>query len=306
MIRNGLKTFAGNFMLVWKHALYLLVVFGITAGLFVWSSIPIVDRLIDSGWINELYDFFELFYTHPSLIAENFGTLAESLYGVLFTSIGNIWGNYALSLFLLLFVSNFIYYVGEYVLGVLSGARMSALMQASYTQKLISTIGRSSLYALLKMLVTIPFVIILVSLCFMYGWCANVINNAWIILPIFIILVLFVLACKYVFFIGFLPDAVMKPYRITKCFARGITKYSNGFFKKVLYVWGLFLMEVAGVIFIGVFTLGAGLLLAIPSVMVINVAVSFANFFQVRHESYYCAENIIIKPIENKNIEENK
>lgn len=304
MIRNGLKTFAGNFMLVWKHAMYLLISFSVAIGLFVWSSIPIVDRLRESGWIEEMYNFFELFYTDPSLVASGFGRLAESLYDVLFTNVGVIWGNYALSLFLLLIVPSFLYYFGEYVLGVTSGARMSTLMNVSYTNKLISTSGRSSLYALLKILLTIPFVIMSISVCFIYGYVANIINNAWIILPAFIIIELFILAIKYVFFIGFLPEAVMSGDRLIKAFARGVSAYTSQFFKKVLYVWAVFIVQLAGILFIGIFTLGAGLIIAVPAIMVINVSVSFANFFQTRHESYYCAENVIIKPIENINIEE--
>lgn len=297
MIRNGLKTFAGNFMLVWKHALYLIVAFGVTAGLFVLSSLPIVDRLRESGWVNQMYDFFELFYTNPMGIADGFSTLATNLYWVLFDNLGSAWGNYALSLFLLLIVPSYLYHVGEYVLGSLTGARMSTLYSSSYAHKMISTIGRSSLYALWKMLLTIPFIVILISLCLAYGTLANNMSGAWLLLPVFIGLVLLVLACKYVFFIGFLPESVMNTDRVTKCFARGISQYTGGYLKKVLYVWGLFLMELAGVLFVGIFTLGTGLLLAIPSVMMVNIAVSFANFFQVRKENFYCSENAIVKPL---------
>jgi len=108
-VRNGLKTFSGNFMLVWKHLLYNLIVFGITATLFVLSLNPIINRLESSGWVAEFYAFVEIIYTKPSLIADSFGVLATDLYRVLFSNFSQVWGNYALSLFLLLVLPNFLY-----------------------------------------------------------------------------------------------------------------------------------------------------------------------------------------------------
>ena len=173
---------------------------------------------------------------------------------------------------------------------------MSALLSKSYAHTLISTLGRSSLYSLWKMLLSIPFIIILVVLCFAYGILANTISGGWLLLPIFICLVLLVLSAKYTFFVGFLPECVMGEGNVVKCFARGIDQYTGGYFKKVLLFWGLFLMELAGVLFIGIFTIGAGLIIVIPSIIVINTACSFTNFFATRKENFYVGENIIVKP----------
>ena len=146
MVRNGLKTFSGNFLLVWKHLVYMLLTFGVSALLFVLSLRPILDRLAASGWVEELYAFFEIVYTKPSQIADSFGSLATNLYLVLFNNFSEVWGHYLLSLFLLLFVPNFLYYIGEYALGDLVHSRMSAVHNTSYTARLISTLGRSTRY----------------------------------------------------------------------------------------------------------------------------------------------------------------
>ena len=53
LVRNGLKTFAGNFILVWKHLVYLLITFALTATLFVLSLKPILVRLADSGCVHQ-------------------------------------------------------------------------------------------------------------------------------------------------------------------------------------------------------------------------------------------------------------
>lgn len=297
MIRNGLKTFVGNFMLVWKHALYLIIAFGITAALFVWTSLPIVDRLRDSGWLLELSDFFELFYTDPGMIADQFTLLATRLYNVLTANLGAIWGNYALSLILLFIVPSYVYYVGEYVLGECLGARMSSLHSTGFVHKLLSTFGRSSLYALWKTLMSLPFVVIIICLCSAYIWLVATVSGSWLLLPIVIAAVFLVLSCRYAFFGAYLPILVLGNKNIVVSFANAISEYTGGYYKKILYIWGLYLMELAAILFVGVFTLGAGLIIAIPSVIMVNVAVSFANYFQANKQNFYCAENVIIKPL---------
>lgn len=298
IVRNGLKTFAGNFMLVWKHLVYILIVFGITALLFLLSLEPIIARLRDSGWVSELYAFFEIVYTHPGEIAKTFGELATSLYGVLFDNFKAVWGNYALSLFLLLVLPNFLYGLGEYTLGVLANARMSSLLNKNYSATLMSTLGRSTRYSLWKMLFSLPFIIIMVALCFAYGLLINTYEVAgWLMLPLFIGVQLLVLAFRYVFFIGFLPEAVNSEKKLYRSFAEGLDNHTGNFMMKILIIWGLFVMELASVVFVCLFTIGAGLVIMIPSVVVVNVCCSFANYYSDRKENFYTGDSTIVKPI---------
>ena len=297
MIRNGIRTFSGNFMLVWKHLLYLLLIGGVSLALFVWSFEPVANRLTNSGWVNEFYGFLEIFYTNPLGVADAFEVLATQLYHALFKDIGSIWGSYALSLFALLVLPNFLYNVGEYTLGVLTHSRMSSLLNRSYASTMISSLARSVRYSLIKLLFNIPFFAIVVGVCVGYGILSNVLSMAWLLLPIFIALVMLVFAFRYVFFIGFLPTAVLGEGALFKSFAEGLDTYTDGFMKKVLLMWALFLVELASVVAIALFSLGAGLIIAIPSVLVINVACSFTNYFQKNKENFYVGENQIVKPL---------
>lgn len=296
IIRNGLRAFAGNFMLVWKHLLYVTLVTLFCSLLVVWSFNPIVDLLQKSGWIGELKAFVELIYTSPSEVADAFNNLGFSLYRALFSD-NAVWGNYALSLFLIFFLPNFLYYIGEYVLGVLTGAKMSSLLNLSYSTKLISTIGRSVLYSLWKMLLSIPFLIIVIGLTIGYATLTKIVSLAWLLLPIFIGLILLIIAFRYVFFVGFLPVATMGEKNIVASFAEGIDNYTDGFMKKVLYFWGLFLLEFAGIVFIALFTIGAGLIIVFPATIFLNTCCSFTNYFTTKKENFYVGENTIIKPL---------
>ncbi len=297
MIRNGLKTMAGNFILVWKHLVYILFAFIISGALFAWSAEPIVRLLKSSGWVQELYDFFELIYTSPKFIASGFGRLATDLYLVLFNNFRAVWGNYLLSFILLTILPNLLYYIGEYVLGVLTNAKMSSLHNRSYTYTLLCTLKRSVLYSLFKILLSVPFALIMVALAYMYGVLTNTVTWTWFLFPIFIALELFVLSVKYTFFIGYLPQSVQETEGIAKSFAIGIDEYTDGFFKKVVLVWGLFIMEMATILFVGVFTIGAGLIVVIPGVMVTNVAISLSNYYTTKKENFYVGADTIVKPV---------
>lgn len=297
MVRNGVRTFSGNFMLAWRHLVYILVIAGICAGLLVWSFEPVALRLLNSGWIDEFYEFMEVFYTNPAKIAEAFETIASSFYVALSKDIGEIWGSYALVLFALLILPNFLYNIGEYSLGVLTHSRMSSLLNRSYAHAFISTLTRSVRYSLWKLVFNVPFFLIMVGICAGYGLLAGVIDGAWLLLPIFIALELLVLAFRYVFFIGFLPVAVTSEMNLFKAFAEGLDTYSSQYMKKVFIIWALYIVELASIVAIALFTLGAGLLIAVPSVMVINVACSFVNYFQIRKENFYVGDNQIVKTL---------
>lgn len=297
MIRNGLKAFAGNFILVWKQLLFLVIVGLVCVGLFVLSSLPIVDRVAKSGWLDEFYAFIELCYTSPKLIPDGFSDLATSLYLVLFSNFGAIWGSYALSLFLILFLPNFLFYISEYVVGDLLNARMDSLLSMSFMNRLVSTLGRSTLYSLWKMLLALPFTLIMVVVCYGYGIVANSISGGWLLLPIFVGVLLLVNACKFTFFIGFLPETTNNKDCVIKCFARGLDQYSGGYIKKTIMIWGLFIMELAGVIFVSLFTIGAGFPIAFVAVVVLNIACSFVNYYATKKENFYVSETTIVKPL---------
>ena len=297
MVRNGIRTFSGNFMLVFKHLVYLLIIGGVSLALFLWSFEPVVNRLTDSGWIGELYEFLEVFYTNPLGVADAFEMLATKLYLALFSDIGSIWGSYALSLFALLVLPNFLYNIGEYTLGVLTHSRMSSLLNRSYASTMLSSLARSTRYALIKLLFNIPFFAISVGVCVGYGILANTFSGAWVLLPIFIAVIMLVLAFRYVFFIGFLPVSVISEGALFKSFANGLDLYTEGFMKKVLAMWALFIVELALSVAIALFTLGAGLVIAVPSLLLVNVACSFTNYFQTNKENFYVGENQIVKPL---------
>ena len=296
IIKNGLRVMGGNFILSFKHALYLVCSAFISIGLFVLSARPIARILESSGWVDSLNDLFELIYLKPQKFGDELAKVATDLYIVLKSNLGSSWWNYLLCVFTFFVVPSFLFYVGEYTLASIIDKRTKSLVKDSYFLNLVRNIGRSSVYSLVKILVSLPFVVVIVLFGYGYGVLANSWFNATLLLPILIGLVVLEFAFKYTFLIGFLPEAVQGG-NIFGAFARGLDMYTSNFWTKVFYFFTLFLVEVALVVFIGVFTIGAGLIVAIPAVVLLNVSVSFANFYFTRKENYYAVEGKIIKPM---------
>lgn len=296
VIRNGFRVLGGNFILTFKHALYMVVASLVCLGLFLISAEPIAKLLSNSGWVDSFNNMLESVYTSPSEFAGMFRDVSTELYHVLVNNFTTRWWNYALCVALLVILPAFLYNIGEYTLGVLLNEKTKSMHKKSYFIALVTNIGRASVFALIKILVTLPFLVIIMLIGYGYGVLANSWINATLLLPILVALVLFVLACRYVFMIGFLPEATQGG-NVFGAFARAIDKYTSGYFVKVLYMFALFLGVLASVIFIGLFTVGAGLIVAIPATCVLSASVSFADYYFVRKENYYAGEGRIVKPL---------
>ena len=297
VIRNGVRVFAGNFILVWKHLLFILFVALASIGIFMLSGVKLWEVLESSGWVAGFNDMLESVYASPSEFATNFKEVATNLFLVIRNNFASLWPNYLLSIFVCLFVPAFLYNVGEYSLGTVLYNRTKSLLNKSYFTTIVSTLGRSSLYALLKIAVSLPFLVLLLVIGYGYGILANNWLNATLLLPILIMLVIFVLAARYSFLIGFLPEACSAQGSVGSAFAVAIEDHTKGYAKKLMHYFALFIVEFGAVLFISVFSVGVGFLIALPSVCLLNLSCSLASYYAHKSENFYAGEGIIIKPI---------
>lgn len=304
-IRNGTRVFAGNFILVWKHLLYMIFTTLATVALFMVSSIKIWEMLKSLGWVESFNNMLEMVYVSPADFAGKFSSVATELFFALKNNFGFMWPSYLLSVGTVLFVPAFLSNVGQYALGAVLYNRTKSLLNKSYFTTLVSTLGRSSLYALLKIAVSLPFLVLLLASGYCYGVLANNWLNATLLFPIFITVVVLILSARYSLLIGFLPEAQGGEGSIWAAFSRALDEYTKEYPKKLLHYFALFILEFGLVLFISVFSVGVGILIALPSVTLLNLGCSFAVYYAQRGENYYAGEGIIIKPILQKENDKN-
>ena len=174
---------------------------------------------------------------------------------------------------------------------------MQALTQHSYANKMVSTLKRGSAFALVSMLVNLPFFLIMIAVGYAYGIMANNLFSATMLLPLLSIILLLIVGTRNALFAGFLPEVVSSDKSVFACLRNGI-KIMKGHWGSVFSSSMLVsLIMFGGVVAISVSTLGAGLLIAIPSITVIK-----CSFWLVAHNSaskhrYYINENVIVNPL---------
>ena len=296
-IKNGTRVFAGNFILVWKHLLFLLFTFLVSLSVFMLAATSVYNLLKTSGWVASVTDMLESVYASPNEFAANFSSVATNLFFILKNNFSALWPSYLLCILVVLLLPSFLLNIGQYALGAVLYNRTKSLLNKSYFLTTVGTLSRSVVYALIKMAIGVPFVIILLCIGYGYGVLANNWLNATLLLPILIMLIILVLAIKHTFLIGFLPEAVSENGSVGAAFGRALLEYTKDFGRKLLHYFALFIVEFCLVLFISLFSVGVGLLIAFPSVCVLNAACSFCVYYAHKKENFYAGEGIIIKPI---------
>lgn len=296
-IKNGVRVFAGNFILVWKHLLFLIFIALVSCGVFMLSAQSVYGMLKDAGWVAHFNNMLESVYASPNEFATNFSSVATELFFTLKNNLSAMWPNYLLCVFVVLFIPSFLYYVGQYALGAVLYNRTKSLLNKSYFITIVGSLGRSSLYALIKIVISLPFLLILLGIGYGYGVLANNWLNATLLLPILITLVIMVLALRHSFLIGFLPEASSGEGSVGDAFARSVVEYTKDYGRKFLHYFALFIVEFGAVLFISLFSVGVGFIVALPSVCLLNSACSFCVYYSHKSENFYAGEGIIIKPL---------
>ncbi len=297
MLKNTLKVFGNNFIIVWKQLVYLLIVAAISFGLIALLALPIVNLVRSSGWFAMLDTFIETIYTAPQTIAVGFNELATELWHILAYNSCSYWASYFLIIFVIFFLSSFLYNISFYALGSVIDARMSSYAKFGYTHKLVSELGRGISYSFFKFVYSLPFYLLLLVFGYTYGKLANTVLSAVVMLPILIVAIIAIKSLNIAFLAGMLPAMIIDN-------SSSYASLGVGFKTNAKYFWRIFsnsiilvLCEIVAIVFFGIFTVGAGLFVVIPSIAVINTTFTFVTYYSSKKQRYYLNENLIVKPL---------
>lgn len=300
--KNSFKVTANNFMLVWKQLLYTLIVGGLVAFMVYELVKPINNLLTTKGWFFEAKQFIETIFTSPKGAFKGLKTLFDSFWNIIFANFKLVWGSSVFIFILVIFVPCFTFNISYYVQGELLNARLNSWAKYGFCQKLISSFKRSSLYALLQFLLSIPFVILCAVWIVLYLYIVNTWVGATLALPILVTLVICTFALKKTILFWFLPSAVISDKSVGKALKEGVVLASKNFGRLFLNIIVIYVVELFAVVLFGVFTLGAGLILIVPAIPIVNTSLEFVSYYSKSKLCYYINENTIIKPIETESI----
>lgn len=301
--KNSFKLLTTNFDLVWKQLLYTLIVSLLTFGFGYWILVPTINLLKEQGVINEIANIFETLYTSPNEIAMAISTTANHFIDCIAINFENIWASVIGFFFMVIFVFRFLINMSTYNLTSLMHLKMTSFVSVSYTRNFITNIKQSFKYSLAKCVLSIPFIVSKILILTLYFKLSNSIFG--IIFGLFLISLLLIIinSIEKTLHIGFAPNMIETPLKAKpfKSFFAGnkiiFKRFFRNFSNTILLVISVLFINT----FLGIFTIGAGLLITIPASMVIFAIFNLACYFASKGDKYYLNETAIIVPVNKDN-----
>lgn len=298
-IKNALLVCARNFVLIWKQMLYTLLI-TLIVGLCLWGTLtPIIELLSGEGWFESLFRYFESIYKTPSEVAVGFEMLFSELWGIFARNAGSLWGNYIVSFLLLLIVPNIAFYMSYFTTGDLVNAKLCSAVNYGYIHRFLMSLKRSIPYALIETAIKLPFIGLQIGVFLLYGLMSTSWIKATLLLPVLILVMLLISSVRRTLMNWFMPECATSGDRVYRCLGRSFKLVFKNFTRIMISNFMLLLVEFAGVMILTVFTIGAGLILLIPAIPVINAAFSLVSYYQISSMRYYIDSNTIVNPVQD-------
>ncbi len=298
-IKNALLICGRNFVLIWKQMVYTLILVALV-GLCLWGTLtPIFDMLSKAGWFGELLAYLELVYKEPLNVAVGFEELMSSLWGLFVSNAPNLWGSYVFSILLIVLVPSFALSLSYYTAGDLVNAKLCSSVNYGWIHRFLSSLKSSIPFALINTFVKLPSLALGVGALMLYGVIANTFLKATLFMPLLIIVLLIIFSLKFTFTMWFLPDYLTNGKGLFKSLKNNFKMVTRNFPRLALGAFLLYLVEFALVMILTVFTLGAGLILIIPAIPVVNVAYSLISYYQENSMRYYIDSSTIVNPVQD-------
>ena len=295
--KNALKNLVAHFGVVWSLLTFILLFVAVITGLSLPFLLPIRRALADAGVFTSVGDAFELFFTDG-----NFQALVDGLtnaYNLVEELLINNKTIMSLSIWffvaIMLFVFRFFLGLYEIPLATVLDGQMSCNSRYGFAGKFFSTLMMSVRYSFFKMLITIAFDAAVFWI--LYG-IRSVIPFG--IVQIFsILLVLFVLLSFRFSLVACWAPAAVNDGGVLK----GFVVSARICFKRFGSIFSSFLVSMLLIFaisaFITVFTLGVGLVIALPMSVSYVSYLNITVYYNKTGRRYYIDGAVFTPPIEN-------
>lgn len=293
--RNSLKLLISNFSTVWKQLLYTLIISLLCFGIAYATFLPTISLLKAEGVTGEFSAIFETIYTAPRDLITACRDAFLHLGTVLKANSSSVWASILGTVFFGHVLFNLLKYVSYYNVSYVMQMKMTSYVEVGYTRSLISNIAPASRYALSRFVYSIPFTVLKVLTIFIYLKCATSVLSIVIGLFISSMLLIMIYAIEISLFVGHAPTMINQNGEISafKAFLVGNKQTFKNYARVISNSIVVSLSIIVLNIFLGVFTVGAGLFITIPMSIVFKCIFEQASYLGSRGERYYVAENTI-------------
>ncbi|MGN0961062.1 MAG: hypothetical protein ACI4PF_02545 [Christensenellales bacterium] len=273
--KNSIKILFSNFNIVWKMALYLLLLFAFLAFVIYLFISPIVEMINTAGFFNRFVELYTDFLTSLNLTAlfDSVAELANEVIIFISNNISQLWFYFLGVGFIMFFFSCIACNLVNMASCTSLHLYMGSMTKQGFFASLSENFGKNLKIQLAYYFVTLPYnilgvVLLLLSFkLFNISWLVSLIN-------VFAIIIGFVLfkAMKYTLFSAWIPTAVVMNFSIFKSLKMSIKIVFRRFGKVFGTAIGVVLTIICLNVILGLCSFMVGLLISIPiSILLVNV-----------------------------------
>ncbi len=291
--KNSMKLLASNFNFVWKQLAYTVVRLAIIIGLTYLVSSPIIKLLQAEGYFELVADVGKTMYTDTAGVFVAIKQVFTQFFYILGQNFGQIWWAVILFFFVTLVVNSFLKSAGKYALTAVAYSTYTSQSNISYCHSLLTNSKKVMLYSLSMLVINLPFTFLKVLFICIYCWTFT--NLATAIFGITMLVVVFTLTCALQLTLckSCCVNMITSSTNPFKSFALVFTNakdFGRVFSNAIIIVLTIIVCNFA----IGLFTVGAGLIITIPASMVLAVTFQLVSHFATTKQRYYLSSNIIV------------
>lgn len=301
--KNSLKVLSSNFNYVWKQLAYSLICGAIVLGLSSLLAMPTIELLKSQGWVDSLSGIVKAVYMSPEDLISALKNIIVCFFDILSGAFSTHWFSYVGFGITAVLLPTFLMGLGRFTICFIAMNKTSSLTEVGFTNSLFSNLGSALAYSSVKMLFDIVFFAFSGLIFCLYLKLADSVLLALILGFVFLTLLVGLEAFKLSLFSNFAPLMIEENKRTGKAFKLSLKCAFKSFGRTFSNCVIVVITIIAVNMFFGIFTIGVGLILTIPTSQVFVGIFMDINYYTTHGKRYYLSENLIAEPkIKNQKI----
>lgn len=291
--KNSVKLLTSNFSLVWKQLAYTLLRIAFIVGLTMLVSMPILEVFKSEGFLQSLATMWESVYTNASSFFLASKDTIELFFAIIWRNMGSLWGSIILFFLVTVVINSFLKSVGKYTLTYVAHSNFTCLNNCGYSQSLLCNFKDICIYSLCRLVLDIPFAII--KALFVIVYCQVLKSWIWAIIGISLLVILYTIiyALQITLYNNLAVAQIMtkkNPFKTAFKAYKNKKDLFKVFSNAIVIVLTIIVLNVI----LGVFTIGAGLLISMPASMAMVVIFELVSYYTINKQRYYLSSTIIV------------
>lgn len=311
MFRYSARVFSSNFSACYKLLIYriivALIIIALAVAIFLPNLLPVISDLKELGVFNMIKDTFEKlssFSLSRDAISQNISDisdLSKTVFGFHSSKLINTYIGGGILILLGYFLNIF----ADIPLAEVLYGSMQFQAKYNFSSSMLTKFNKALKYSLFSMLIFLPIDLVIVAFS---GFLLFYIKGVFAYFSPFIASTVFILlyALRMTFSSAWAPTIIAEEERgVVASFKESLLIVSERFGRIYSTMLVSIILSFASLAFVGIFTLGAGLILLGVSLAVFFMCFRFVVYFAVKGKKYYLDYETIVTPKKLRDKEEN-